>query len=76
MRAKVFWQQSHIASFELVWPFSPISYLLEFSATAHAGLIVLFSPSMTCLLPVYTPFLHRQHGRVDSWDSASHSGML
>ena len=38
----------------------------------HAGLIVLLGPSMTCLLPVYTPFLLWQHRRVDSWDSASH----
>ena len=38
----------------------------------HAELIVLLDPSMTCLLPVYTPFLLWQHRGVDSRDSTSH----
>ena len=42
----------------------------------HAGLIVLLGPSMTCLLPVYTPFLLWQHCGVHSWDSALHCDTL
>ena len=42
----------------------------------HVGLTVLLSPSMTCLLPVYIPFLVWQHCKMDSCYSASHLGML
>ena len=37
----------------------------------HTELIALLGPSMTCLLPVYTPFLLCRYRGGDSWGSAS-----